>query len=387
MKLHRMLRGLASPPSAVLVPVLLSFLAWRVPDFGVLRKGFETPQPIFGAGGLMVCVWYGTIILCALFGEYLGRTMAPAGRHAQATVGLDDVVTYRLVSLIGALGAGYAFAYAASLVGFGEIANLVSAGQANQLKQALYEDYSIGLLSLRYVVILSGGLAIYHLITGLSRGLWEIGNLAALFAVTLISSRLSLIAALFTASMLFLRNNPPVRIPWGRIVLGAAALFALLSFFNMSRNKTFYENRFAGGFAVSGVSEMVTYLGSPFQGCLAAGNYFGPIARGMDADSYTDIEIGLATNSAFIELLEDHGAWCFLWIGLTSFGAALLIGLLHHHFSTHFGLASCVLLYCYAEIWRIFLFGMLMFLIGESILVLPGKLSSDETLPKRGVAA
>ena len=40
------------------------------------------------------------------------------------------------------------------------------------------------------------------------------------------------------------------------------------------------------------------------------------------------------------------------------------------------------------EIWRIFLFGMLIFLIGESILVLPGKLSSDENpLSKREVAA
>jgi hypothetical protein len=40
------------------------------------------------------------------------------------------------------------------------------------------------------------------------------------------------------------------------------------------------------------------------------------------------------------------------------------------------------------EIWRIFLFGMLMFLIGESILILPGKLSSEENpLSKREVAA
>ena len=361
MKFRHWLRRLASPPGAVIVPLLLSFVAWSVPAFGVLRKGFDHPQPLFSQGGMLVCVWYGIIILCALFGERLGRALAPAGRQAQAYVGLNDVFTYRLLSVIGALGAGYSIYYAGSKMGAEEITNLISNGQANKLKKALYDNYSIGLPSLRYVVILSGGLAIYRLITGLSRGLWEIANLAALLGTTLLSSRLSLVAAVFSAGVLFVTNNPPARIPWTKILLGGAALFALLSFFNMTRNKGFYEKSDSGGFLVSGLSEIIAYLGAPFQGSLAAGNYFGSISRGMDAIRYTDISTDLSTNSAFLELLDNEildnvGAWCFLLVALTSFGAALIIGLLRHQMNTHFGLISCVLLYCYAELWRIFLF-------------------------------
>ncbi len=356
MKFSEMIRGLASPIGAVVVPTLFSFVAWCVPGFGVLRKGFNHPLPLLSEGGIMVGLWYGMIIVCAFLGERLGRALAPSGRNARWTVGLDDAFTYRVISIIGAAGAGYAFIRAGSLVGFGEITKIVGEGQANQLKYALYEDYSVGPASLRYVVIFSAGLAIYRLLTGISRGIWEIANLMALCAVTLISSRLSLIASVFTASVLFIKNNPPVRIPWMRILLGGAALFGALSLLNMSRNKSFYENRFSGGFLASGVSEIVAYVGAPFQGGLAAGQYYGPIARGMESIVYTDIEAELGTNSAFLEVVEVCGTWSFFLMALTSFGAALIIGLLRHQWDNHFALVGCALLYAYAEVWRIYLF-------------------------------
>ena len=48
----------------------------------------------------------------------------------------------------------------------GDILFVVQGGQANALKQALYEDYSFGIVSLRYGVILSGSFVIYRRLIG-----------------------------------------------------------------------------------------------------------------------------------------------------------------------------------------------------------------------------
>ncbi|MEI9894339.1 MAG: hypothetical protein WDN28_10765 [Chthoniobacter sp.] len=356
MKFNFFTRFASTACGIVIVTTLLSLLAWCFPDIGIDRRGFNNPQALLSVGGVIVLCWYALIVTCAFLGEAFGRTLAPKAGRIGTLIDLSDPWCYRLFSIIGAGGAAYALFYVSSVVGVGQLPDLIMDGQANQLKMALYDDYSIGLLSLRYAVILSGGLAIYRLITGLSRGLWEALNLGSLLGVGLLSSRLSVVAAIFIACVLYYKNHTVMRIRWGRIIVGGVAIFCLLGFYNMSRNKGYYEKTSSGGFFGSAASEIISYLGVPFQGALATGNNFDKVASGVSASNYNDIDEGLTTNSAFMQLTEKWGEWGFLLVAIISAIAAFIVGFLAKQSRNHFALIGCVLLYCFAEIWRIFLF-------------------------------
>jgi hypothetical protein len=330
------------PQGVVMLTVLMSFTAWLFPGFQTFRKGFVARESLESTGALMVALWYAGIIGAAIAGYRLGRSVRSSA--------------YVVLTLAGGLGFACLILFLLSQVGFSGIKLFLMQGQGNQLKDVLYEDYSIGPLSLRYIVILSGGVAIFRMISGISRSWIDVFNLLLLLLTALVSSRLSLIMALFIGFGLFAAHYQPIRLNVAKLAAIFGAIFLLLAVYNAARNINYYQARGNDNFLVAGFSEILAYTGAPFQGALTTGDYFNEISGGKEVATYSGIEIELTTNSAFAELTEDVGGWSFALAIVTSFLAAWLMGILTWHLHNYFALVYFILLYCFSEYWRIFMF-------------------------------
>ena len=128
-------------------------------------------------------------------------------------------------------------------------------GQANRLKNTLYDDYSAGILSLRYLVLYSASLAIYRTVKFRKISFLAVANIALLAATVLISSRLILIATLVVSAFLITYGKRHIKISPIKLGICATLLFLILSVLNSSRNSNFYTQH-NQTFGEAGVSEI-----------------------------------------------------------------------------------------------------------------------------------
>ncbi len=365
------LRFAFKPYGIVFFTVLISFAAWALPDFGVLQKGYDKPQSLFSFGMLMVAAWYSMIIFLSWVGFHSGRASSSVIKSFNGEVRLDDFTAYCFLSAVGFLGFLYVISFMISTFGLKQLALIVASGEANRFHQALYTDYSIGLFSLRYVVILSGGLAIYRIISRTSRSLLDFFNIAMLLMVAVIASRMSVVFALVIGFGLWAMNVRTVRIRFFRWSLFLATLFILFAAYNYSRNIRYYMATGDSNFFTAGSSEIIRYLGTPFQGAIAAGNEYEQITLFPESVSrFTGINRSLTTNSALLRLVQLHGYWSFPIMIFVAALTSFLMGMFYRQRSNYLILVYFVLLYCFAEIWRVFIFntGIIITLLTFSLL-------------------
>jgi len=351
------LRFVFKPYGMVIATVLMSFCAWALPDFGFIQKGYDQPQKLFSFGMIMVSAWYGSIILISWITFHSGRASGSAIKTFDRDAGLDDFIAYCFLSVVGFIGFVYITNLMVSTFGLNNLAVIIAGGEANQLHKTLYTDYSIGLSSLRYVVILSGGLAIYRIISGISRSVLDFFNIGQLLLIAVIASRLSVVFALVIGFGLWAIGVKKIRIKPAKWLFFLIGLFILFSAYNYSRNIKTYIVAGDSNFFSSGLSEIVKYLGTPFQGAIAAGNQFDRITLYPDNVSrFTGINHSLTTNSALLRLVGQHGYWSFPIMIFTSAIAAFLMGIVYRQRNNYLILIYFILLYCFAEIWRVFIF-------------------------------
>ncbi len=340
-----------------MLTVLISFLAWAMPDFGVLQKGYDKPQNLFSLGMLMAAAWYGMIIFLSWVGFQTGRASGSIIKSFNREARLDDFAAYCFLSAVSLVGFLYVFNFMISIFGLKQLVLIVASGEANRFHKALYSDYSIGLFSLRYVVILSGGLAVYRIISRISRSLLDFFNIGMLLMVAVISSRMSVVFAFVIGIGLWAINVEKIRIKIFRWFLFLAALFILFAAYNYSRNIGYYMATGDSNFFSAGTSEIIKYLGAPFQGSIAAGNEFEQITLFPENISrFTGINRSLTTNSALLQLVRRHGYWSFLIMFFTVSIGSFLMGMFFRQRSNYLILIYFVLLYCFAEIWRVYIF-------------------------------
>jgi len=364
------LRFIFKPYGIVACTILLSFAAWALPDFGILQKGYENPQSVFSFGMLLAIVWYGMIILISWVGFQTGQASSSIIMSFDRKARLDDFPAYCFLSAVGLIGFVYVFSLMVSTFGLNQLVMIVASGEANKFHKALYTDYSIGVYSLRYVVILSGGLAIYRIISHISRSFLDILNIVLLLMVAIIASRMSVVFALVIGFGLWVLNVKSVRIRVVRWVLFLAALFVLFAAYNYSRNINYYLAAGKSNFFSAGASEIMKYLGTPFQGAVATGNEFEQIILYPENVSrFTGINHSLTTNSALLQLVREHGYYSFLIMFLAVSISSFLMGMFYRQRNNYLILIYFVLLYCFAEIWRVFIFnaGIVMTLLVFSI--------------------
>ena len=237
-------------------------------------------------------------------------------------------------------------------------------GQANRLKNTLYEDYRAGLFSLRYLVLYSASLAIYRIVKFRKLSFLSIVNILLLAATVLISSRLLLIATLLISVFLLTYGRRSIKIDLVRLGVTALVLFAILSILNSSRNSNFYARRNLS-FTQASISEIITYLGAPFQVALGAARATDEVAAGKPDSyrEYIDIEESLTTNSAFVQLHEQMGYFSWLYISAVCCVMGFMFTWLSSFGKTALLLPCGAILYGSAELWRLDLFQQGIFIV------------------------
>ena len=346
------------PSNLALFAAALSFGAWVFPSFGVLRKGFEKPAALDPIAILVLAAWYALIFVSFRIGEFLGKPHRSDAATSSATLALDSNLTYLLFTIIAAVGVLAVVIKIFGSLSLAGTVDFVLSGQANEMRDAIYQEYRVGLLSLRYIVIYPAAIAVYRLVSRRSLTLSIAFNIVLLLVSALVSFRLALVATAVTAFLLLNYNIRYRKIRITSVLLVGTCLFSLLAVFNYSRNYGFYEERDLS-FWSSGFAEMITYLGGPFQVALGTAARTGDLVSGQE-ESYrelVDVEEQLNRPSAFVTLHQQMGYLCWLYIA----AVCGIFGFVYSHLvakgKTAYLLPCGVILYASAELWRVNLFG------------------------------
>lgn len=356
---------IALPPRAILKPsvvsmtaVLASFAAWLFPGFGVLRKGFEVRAQLTLDAFIVLTCWYFLIFLSFALGEKFARLVRPVSSiQLSPPLNLDCNLVYYTFTVLSAIGIGMTLVRVFQSLSIPAAIAFIGSGQANALKDALYEDYNVGLVSLRYIVLYPASLALYRMIRRKSFSIINVFNVLMLGISTLLSSRLIFIATMLTLVYLLWFEKRSTRINVTKLAAIGILLFLLLAVLNYSRNKDYYD-RNKLSFGLAGVSEILAYLGSPFQAEIGSAGATDQLVAGGDRTyrNYVDEEINLMTNSAFIHLHEQIGYFSWPYIALMCFSMGFMFEALASVGKTIFLLPCGAILYASAELWRLDLF-------------------------------
>jgi hypothetical protein len=351
------------PSGIAISAVLLSFCAWLCPDFGVLRKGFTVAEHPGMIAWFILLSWYGLIFASLSVGQRLaGLFVGEWPKNGAPSI--DSAGVYRIFTFLAAFGTIMTLIRIFQTLSIPQAAIYFYIGQGNRIKNALYENYGAGILSLRYLVVYSAALAIYRTIKFRKLTLLNVVNLVLLAAAALISSRLILIATLLTSGFLVTLGKGHVRISVLKLVTWLAMIFGVLSLLNVSRNRSFYDKHDLS-FTQAGISEIVTYLGSPFHVALGAARRLDEITAGAPElyREYIDIEPELSTNSAFVHLHAEMGYMAWPYICLICCFMGFVFSWLASLGNTSFLLPCGAILYACAELWRLDLFQQGIFIV------------------------
>jgi hypothetical protein len=346
------------PSNLSMVAAALSFAAWAFPGFGVLRKGFDRAAELDPVSILVLSSWYAVIFLSFRIGQFFGTPPNGKPSPSSAVVSLEADLPYYAFTVIAAVGV---LAAAVKILGSLSLEGVIAfvwSGQANAMKEAMYADYSIGLLSLRYISVYPAAIALYRLATRRRFSFSIVINLLLLLIGVLMSARLLLVATVVTAFLLLNFNTRYRRVRLSRVLMVAGLLFSVLAVFNYSRNYGFYEER-ESSFWGSGLSEIVTYLGSSTQVALGTASRTSDLVSGNEEHfrDLVDVEERMNAVSAFTMLHQSLGYFCWLYIAVACGIAGSVFSLLVAKGATMYLLPCGAILYASSELWRLNLFG------------------------------
>jgi hypothetical protein len=358
MKLALPIKSFFTPSTISMAAVTASFAAWEFPTFGVLLKGFNHKESLDLTSTVMLVCWYAMIFACFYVGQKLGSARGgQKGRIQDPVLSLDANGIYYSFTLISTVGIVSTLSQIFANLSLQEAVLSISLGQANALKESLYEQYHIGLVSLRYLILYPASLALYRIIRQKRYSVLNFFNVLMLGISTFLSSRLILMATLLVTCFLLTYGRKRISISLAKAALWAGVIFLILSVLNISRNAGYYDrNRLS--FGLAGASEIVTYVGSPFQVAVGASKVSDQLA-GFGGDQYrdwVDIDYNLNTNSAFALLLQQMGYWSWPYIATVCLLMGLVFGAMVARGRTIFLLPCGAILYGSAELWRLDLF-------------------------------
>jgi hypothetical protein len=256
-------RHLLRPYWLVVLPLILSLLAWVLPWGQGVERGFIGREPFTLRAAVVLALWYGLAVAVAFVGFRVGRRLRPMAW-------LNDFPAGRYYAWLTAIAiVGVVGAYGKVII---KDPHLITWSlrhkNFNQVRYAL--DYGSGLQTLRYASILAGGIALYNLFIRRRLAWIHVLNLVLLLAGAALASRLSIILGFMIALALYAWGSAGRRDSLkGAAILVVVAFLALVTF-NYIRNAGYYRetygvtNPFTANFYQS-----VSYLGAPFQASVA----------------------------------------------------------------------------------------------------------------------
>jgi hypothetical protein len=366
----RTLSLLLRPHYTVLLAISVSAICWLVPGSPSLRKGYEEAEPLTLIAFTVLFLWYGLIVVMAWMGFTAGRNLP---RLRAATTGPDDPRTYLIFSIIS-LSATCAVYYRLYETGILiRYLTSYSSMSANVLRDSLYEDYHIGIYSLRYLVSLSGAIAAYRMLSKGRVTVLDAVNVASLLLISALSSRLTMMLAAFTVVGMFTAAPLAMTVAAKRRIAGGVLFFvAMIWIYNYSRNIWYYSTHHNDGFLLAGISEIVAYLGGPMNVAIGVGNHWTEAVNGVDPATYVTYDfVRLTTNSALADLVPKMGYLAFIYIAAQSLVYGAITGWCSEQRYSPVFLAFPLISYGFYELCRVNVLGMgIMFcLIGCATLV------------------
>lgn len=383
-------RVLFRPWVFLLVPVLVSFLAWSVPGEGTYLRGFAVRSDLSWSAAFVLGAWYLVCVLVLSFGVSVGRSIRPTvGFLAVAAEPRFERAFYRfltVLSLIGVLGAYWLVTRQTSIL------TALSSDQANLLSTALLDGSSVG--TLRYVAAIAAPVGVVLAMERKDSWLLAAVNVLLLLGVVLLSSRLSLIMATTVFVFLYFQRRPDARLRLRVLVPAGALLFALLALFNYTRNAGYYRSLGVENPFLMNVYQMLSYVGAPTQVSVGvadaiAGGRFprqvsafdalqaivptflqtqkGDKSAAVDLGMYAyqvDIAPNLNANSSFADVYAQWGWWGLVYT-LLVLGLAAALFEHFRQYASVIAVMSGVVGYGFLEYWRGYLFntGNLVFLV------------------------
>ncbi len=364
MQINLPIAGVNRPSHIAALTTMMSFAAWLCPSFGILGKGFTVGESLNPFAILLLMAWYLLIWLGFYAGQQVGCFVSREYRVKIEGVSLDSNIIYYLFTIISCIGCIAAYHEVLKSLQLTAAMIYLSSGQGNELKEGLYENYSVGFASLRYLVVYSASLSLWRLARYKKLSPLIIVNLVSLLLVVLLSSRLILMATLLTTFFILTSEKKLISINLAKLFICIAVIFSLLSVLNYSRNARFYKDE-NQSFWVAGCSEIFRYLGSPFQVEVGAVKVLDQIAAQEPETyrKYIDVEINLNTNSAFVALHEEMGYLSWPYIAMNCFLMGMIFSILFSFGKTVFLLPCATILYAAAELWRLDLFTQGIFIV------------------------
>ena len=373
-------RAVINPLTLIFLPVALSGIAWLIPEDVYGRRWRYEDVSFPATAGLYTFAWYAMIMLAAAVGVYVASRLVKRG----GVIRQDNTfgAYYMIVTAAATIGFIASLIATVQSVGLSAVLRDFATHHANEARHALYQDYHFGVLSLRYLVVVSGGIGLFLLIKGKEFRVVSIWNVAMLTASAIIASREILIAGAVTFAVIAFRTG--IRIPIAKIALVIGAVFLLLMAANSLRNGAFYERQGLSNPVQAAFAEEGSYLASPFQGAIAAG---AMVATG-DFGLTTGIDPNLTTDSAALDLAKAGGvinlfvvAPLTILVLSTMFSAAIRSG----NLALIAGAGAWGLGFC--EIWRLWYFdqGIFYVLFVFGLLLPAGLAALAGLMPERRV--
>lgn len=349
---------LLRPYNVCIITIIMSFIFWIFPNFDILRKGFTEKNPIFDFS----LVYIFSIYMLFYFSVYIGfkksKKIKFLNKYNRSYNNIKSKKIYKIYLLISTIGVMFTLISIIKILGLSEIYKWINLGQANKLKYALYKNYSLGLLSLRYISAQSFALMLIRRVYFKIKSKFDYVALFNIFVCTIIASRLLLIYSIFSFVLYGISIGKLRGIKTSKKFLFILFIYITLNFLTFTRTKNFYLKYYGLGFLGSGFSEILTYLGTPFQGSLT-------MARLILSDNFltldkfyiiSTIERSLTTNSSIVQLYFQYGYYYILIFILTGLFFGYLSRLFLFYKNTCLFFVYSMILYCFAEVWRTFIF-------------------------------
>jgi|GEM_PF-5918969 len=355
---QKLINSVLTPQWIVLIPAFLSAFAWFLPESFGFYKGFDNPEKVNVLSLGMVIIWYFSIALFTYTAYNSGKKvkiLEDINRYSK----LDNVWLYRFYSWVSIIGLVSTIYSTISYLGFNNFFDAVFKFTTNTIAKAIYnQGYSVGLYSLRYIIIISFALACYRLYKREKFLFFDLVNIL-LFLIYIIfwGRRLQLVCSIFVFLCLAnshknMMQNINIRKFYTFILFGLGMLIIA----TVLRNYGTYLDRGYSNPIVVTFANIIEYLSAPFQVSLSIGNNIDQAFNGIHYRRFTDISVTLTTNSAFADLTPKYGFFVFLYFIIVSIVFGFLAGLFQKNKNNYLFLGYPVILYAFFEVWRIELF-------------------------------
>ncbi|MFP4089132.1 MAG: hypothetical protein ACLFT3_02410, partial [Cyclobacteriaceae bacterium] len=273
-----------------------------------------------------------------------------------ANINRDHI--YYLYSLVGLFGLLYTIYVTFQVLGFSGFIYSIVTFSTNRISEAIYYDYSVGIFSLRYVTIITFGWALYRVIILKRIRIIDLLNIILfLFYIAFFGRRLQLVCSVLIFLSLANRYGALLKkLKLSRIIILIAAGFIMISVATLLRNYGSYADMgYSNPFAAV-ITNIISYLAAPFQVSLAIGNNILEAFGGLNYRYYTDVDRTLTANSAYADLAVLDGVNAIFKMLFWSIFFGFLAGWFYKNKENYTYTAYPVILYAFAELWRIDLF-------------------------------